>query len=147
MSAINGKTWVAIGSEFRKILVDLIDETKESLDVFMFDWRWYFNDFSCDVSLINQAIVRAVRRGVRVRAVCNYGELLPQFEELGIQAKRLRGDRLMHAKCFIFDKKSATLGSHNLTSNAMVKNIEISNIINDKPSVDRLSEYFETLWS
>ncbi len=52
-----------IGKEFPQKVIPLIEQAKTSIDIVVFDWRWYPQDPGASVQLFNQAIVRAVRRG------------------------------------------------------------------------------------
>lgn len=136
-----------IGKAYAPRVCELLDAARDSVLVFMFDWRWYKNDFSCDTSLVNQAMVRAVRRGVKVRALVNYSEVLEQLRAVGIECRKLNSAKLMHAKCLVVDGRVVVMGSHNLTENAMGRNIELSLDFVDEVFAAQLSIYHETLWS
>ena len=99
-------------------LVGYIDATKESLDVATFE---------LDNHLITDALVRAVRRGVKVRCVTetNY------INASGITALRgvgvtivddQRDSALMHNKFMVFDRKAVWTGSMNFTENCAYRN-------------------------
>lgn len=141
------KNELLICSEFTPRLVELIDNAERCIYIFMFDWKWYKNDFSCDVSLINQALVRAVRRGVKVQALLNYDELEEILNNLDIEARKANVKKLLHAKSIVIDYKIIILGSHNLTTSAMNQNVEMSLVINDEDLAMRIINYFVTIWS
>lgn len=147
MCPIVSKSELVLSSQFTKRLISLLDEAHESVYIFMFDWRWYKNDFSCDVSQINQALVRAVRRGVSVQTLLNYDKIVPVLTSVGINAKKYNFKHLLHAKSIVIDRETIVLGSHNLTQNAMVHNIEMSLVLNDKDLAERIITYFENIWS
>ena len=147
MCPIVSKSELVLSGEFTKRLISLLDEAYESVYIFMFDWKWYKNDFSCDVSQINQALVRAVRRGVSVQTLLNYDEIVPVLQKVGINAKKYNFKHLLHAKSIVIDRETIVLGSHNLTQNAMVNNVEMSLIVNDKELAARIISYFQNLWS
>ena len=140
------KNEILLSSEFSKRLIELIEKAKNSIHIFMFDWRWYKDDFSCDVSLINQALVRAYRRGVEVKALLNYYELLETLAPLGIKAKKANIKKLLHAKSIVIDNDIAIIGSHNLSNQAMRENVEISVVIYDKEICTRIKNYFDQIW-
>jgi phosphatidylserine/phosphatidylglycerophosphate/cardiolipin synthase-like enzyme len=140
------KNELVINSEYATRLIELIDGSRDSISCLMFDWRWYKNDFACDVALINQALVRAVRRGVVVRLVLNSGVLVDQMTAVGFQVKHWQADKLMHAKMIIIDKFYTVIGSHNLTENAMGRNIEASVIANDSYLAEKCTAFFESKW-
>lgn len=141
------KTRLFLSSEFTQGLIDLIESAERSIYIFMFDWRWYKNDFSCDVSLINQALVRAARRGVQVQTLLNYDVLVEQLNKLSITAKKANVKKLLHAKSIVIDEKYIVLGSHNLTKEAMTANVEMSMVVEDPESATRIIEYFKSLWN
>lgn len=140
------KNEILLSSEFSKRLIELIEKAKNSIHIFMFDWRWYKDDFSCDVSLINQALVRAYRRGVEVKALLNYYELLETLAPLGIKAKKANIKKLLHAKSIVIDNEIAIIGSHNLSNQAMRENVEISAVIYDIEICTRIKNYFDQIW-
>lgn len=136
----------SIGGEYGERLRLAVDNAKECISVMMFDWRWYVNDFSSPASLVNQSFVRAVRRGVSVRAIVNYQKIVPQLQAVGIEAKAFEASKLLHAKVVIIDNSVLFLGSHNLTENALSENIEVSLKVQNKETTDRLSVFFNALW-
>lgn len=138
---------IFLSSEFTKGLLKYIENAKESIYIFMFDWRWYKDDFSCDVSLINQALVRAARRGVKVQALLNYDEIEEQLNKLNITAKKAKVKKLLHAKSIVIDEKFLIVGSHNWSKEAMTANVEISVAIENEELSKRVIEYFKNLWS
>lgn len=139
------KNQLLIGSDYAPALISLIDEAKKSVRAVMFDWRFYRTDFSCDVSLINHSIIRAKRRGVDVRLVVNSGEIVETFENLGISIRKYNGDKLLHSKVFVIDDETVLLGSHNITENAMHRNIETSLVIKDAEIAKKLCALFDSL--
>jgi phosphatidylserine/phosphatidylglycerophosphate/cardiolipin synthase-like enzyme len=135
-----------IGSQYPEIVIQRINEAKTEIDIIVFDWRWYANDPGSPVQLFNQSLVRAVRRGVRVRAIVNNESIAQTLKALGIEAKKLQTNNLVHAKIIIIDKKEAIIGSHNFTSPAFEKNYELSALIDDQNVVSDYSLYFNNLW-
>lgn len=136
-----------IGDDYAKQLCALLDSAKLSVEILMYDWVWYKADFSCDISLINSALVRAVRRGVKVRALTNKSDITEQLTLLGIEARSWGKSKAMHAKVIVVDSLYCVIGSHNLTQNAMGLNIEISvKVLNEEIS-NQLTKYFNQLWS
>lgn len=147
MDAPTTKSLAIIGKSYAKEVCELLDLAKNSIEVLMYDWRWYKSDFSCDVSLVNSALVRAVRRGVKIRAITNRNDITEQLVLLGIEAKPWGKSKAMHAKVFVVDSLYCVLGSHNLTENAMGLNIEVSVKVLDETVANQLTNYFNSLWS
>lgn len=140
------KNEIVIGGKYPEKIIPLIDQATKSLDILMFDWRWYKNDISNPVQLLNQAIVRAVRRGVRVRAITNYNELVTLLNTLNVNAKLWPKKSLLHSKCLVIDKMITVMGSHNWTHNAFCSNYETSFIQNDQEVSEQMTTYFNDIW-
>jgi phosphatidylserine/phosphatidylglycerophosphate/cardiolipin synthase-like enzyme len=117
------------GSEFPKKVIPLIDRAQKNLRIVVFDWRWYPNEPANPVSLFNQSIIRAHRRGVEVQVIANTDDALKILRDLGIVAKRPATPKMIHAKMMIIDDDIVIIGSHNYTYNAFTMNHEISAII------------------
>jgi phosphatidylserine/phosphatidylglycerophosphate/cardiolipin synthase-like enzyme len=108
----------ASDSTIVQALVGYIDGAKSSIDVAAFE---------LDNRAVTEALVRAVKRGVKVRLACetNY------INESGVKALQAVGvpvvdDRrdgaLMHDKFMVFDGKSVWTGSMNFTENCAYRN-------------------------
>jgi len=135
-----------IGSQFPQKVIPLINEAKKSIDIIVFDWRWYPNDPGNAVQLFNQTIVRAVRRGVCVRVITNSQEIVEILKNVGVQAKKLLTKNLVHAKIMIIDENLVVIGSHNYTQHAFQMNYELSVILRDAENISDFPNYFNKLW-
>jgi phosphatidylserine/phosphatidylglycerophosphate/cardiolipin synthase-like enzyme len=146
MERTSTKTTIIIGSDYVPTVAPLIKQAKRSINVLMFDWRWYPNDFMCDTSILNHAFVTMSRQGVKVRAITNYSEIIKILTRLGIEAKKWNSSRILHSKLVIIDNEIVVMGSHNFSQSAMTRNAETSSVIYDKEEVQKLTDYFESLW-
>lgn len=135
-----------IGPEFPKILIPKIDEAKNKIKIVVFDWRWYPNDTGSPVQLFNQALVRAVRRCVCVRAITNFPDIVKTLQKEGVEAKKLATKNLIHAKMIIIDDRIVVVGSHNITAPAFSTNYEVSTIIENEEQAKEYSQFFDKLW-
>ena len=135
-----------IGKQFPEKVIPLIDQTKRSIEILVFDWRWYPQDPGAAVQLFNQAIARAATRGVAVRAIVNNQDLMNHLSLVGVRAKRLSLKNLLHAKLMIFDGENVVLGSHNFTQHAFTTNFEVSAYLPACPAAPEFLRFFETLW-
>ena len=135
-----------IRRQFPEKVIPLINEAKKSIDIIVFDWRWYPNDPGNSVQLFNQSIVRAVRSGVCVRAIANSKEIVETLQKVGAQAKKLLTKNLVHAKIMIIDNKIVVIGSHNYTQMAFQMNYEISVILRDVENMSNFADFFNDLW-
>lgn len=136
-----------IGKEFPKKVIPLIEQAKTSIDIVVFDWRWYPQDPGNPVQLFNQAIVRACRRGVKVRVIANNNEIISTLKSLGVQAKKLLTKNLVHSKLMLIDGETAIMGSHNYTQSAFTMNFEVSTILKGREELQRFVDYFNNLFS
>lgn len=146
MSTPIPKTKLVINGAFRKEVVPLINAAKVSIEVLMFEWRWYKQDVSSDASLLNQTLLRAVRRGVKVRGLVNTATQMTALKAVGFDVRTNDAGTLLHTKCIVIDGKIAIMGSHNLTNNAMRANIEASLILENEEVAKQMQAYFESLW-
>lgn len=135
-----------IGAEYPVKVGKLIDSAKYSIDILMFDWRWYKDDIAHPLQIFNQKLVRAVRRGVRIRTITNYAELVDTLNTLGFYAKKWPQKNLLHSKLVIIDKEIVVSGSHNFTGNAFCANLETSVIFHEPALALKFSDYFNNLW-
>ena len=138
---------IVIGSEFHRKVIPLINASKTSIDIVIFDWRWYPADVGNPVSLFNQSLVRAVRRGVAVRAVVNNDRLSTLLQSVGIFTKRFRSARILHPKLMYIDDEILITGSHNYTQSAFTANMELSIIWQGVGGVPRVKEFFNNLFN
>ena len=120
-----------IGKQYPKIVIPEIDQAKTSIDIAVFDWRWYDKDFSNSVQLFNQAIARAVRRGVKVSAVVNFTYAVSSLLDIGVDVREYKHSGILHSKIIIIDNKHVILGSHNFTQSAFTSNVEVSILLNN----------------
>jgi phosphatidylserine/phosphatidylglycerophosphate/cardiolipin synthase-like enzyme len=135
------------GREYPQKVIPLIESAKNSIDVVVFDWRWYPNDSGASCQLFNQAIIRAVRRGVKIRAVANNDQIIQILKNEGCEAKRLKTTKLVHSKLMIIDKKIIIMGSHNFTQSAFQMNLELSVILSGDGWEDSFLSFFNNLWT
>lgn len=135
-----------IGADFPKKVIPLLDSAKKNIDIVVYDWRWYANQPAHPVQQFNAALVRAVQRGILVRAVVNAPLLLPVLTSVGIRARQSSGGRVIHAKMIIIDDEILILGSHNFTRNAFGSNVEVSAIIPFGSDGARFRDFFNRLY-
>lgn len=136
-----------IGNDYPTKVIPFIDNAKANIDIIVYDWRWYPNNPSFNVQQFNSALVRAVSRGVVVRAVINTPQLLPILTSVGIKARCTRNKRTLHAKFISIDNETLVIGSHNFTKNAFNFNLEVSILTNIPDGITRFAELFENLYN
>lgn len=136
-----------IGRDYPKVIIPLLDSAKKNIDIVMYDWRWYEDQLGDSVQQFNMALVRAVKRGVVVRALVQAPFILPHLAGVGISAKLISDKRTLHSKLVIIDRETLVIGSHNLTRNAFCRNLETSLAISDAIVAERFVLFFENLYN
>ena len=135
-----------IAAQYPKVVIPLIDSAEESIRVIVFDWRFYPTQPGNPVSLFNQAIARAAKRGVEVRALVNSQQVVEALKDIKCVGKLLHSKKLLHTKMIIVDDVKVVLGSHNLTQNAFTFNHEASVLLEMNSTDHSFVKYFEALW-
>lgn len=146
ITSYNKNMEAIIGREFPEKVIPLIDQAKNTIDVVVFDWRWYPQNPGSPVQLFNQAIARAIKRGVVVRAIANTPQIVSILNNIGARAKKLTTPHLVHAKIMIIDDQFLIIGSHNYTETAFLMNFEVSVIVEDEKTIKRVKEFFNNLY-
>lgn len=145
MYPTNAKAQILIGKDYPKNVIPLIQNAKKCIEILMFDWRWYKNDFSNPMQQLNHAIVSASRRGVSVACLTNYNEVIEVLKAQGINASVWPKTTLLHSKLLVIDRFIVVIGSHNFTSNAFTSNLETSTILYDETLACQYSDFFREL--
>lgn len=135
------------GREYPANVIPLINSAKQNIDIVVFDWRWYPQDSGSSCQLFNQAIIRALRRKIKIRAIANNDQIIDILKQEGSEAKRLKTAKLVHCKLIIIDDKIVITGSHNFTQSAFQMNLELSVILDGDFSADTFSVFFNNLWN
>lgn len=135
-----------VGIDYPKKVIPLLDAARSTVDILMYDWRVYPNRPGSTVQQLNTAIARACARGVQVRAITNAALNNEAIGKLGVRVRSLRDKRVLHTKLVIVDGKKLVIGSHNFTTNAFHRNLEVSAIVDIPEDVTRFSEFFENLY-
>ena len=136
-----------IGKEFGPKVPPLIEQAKHSIDIIVYDWRWYPDQLGSAIQKFNNAIINAAKKGKRVRVITNFTYINPILSQLNIKTKEISSKKTIHTKMMIIDNDIVILGSHNYTMNAFTINYEVSIIIQNQNFAERLDEYFNNLWS
>lgn len=135
-----------ISKDFPKVVIPLIESAVNSIDIIVFDWRFYKDDPANAVSLFNTAIARACRRGVRVRCLVQNDGVVAKLNQLGCWAKKLHSKRILHTKLLIIDNTRIVIGSHNYTQHAFTSNHEASIYVVMADVKNGLLDYFNNLF-
>lgn len=135
-----------ISKDFAKVVIPLLDSAIFSIDIIVYDWRFYSLDFECSVSRFNHAINRAVTRGVEVRCLVQNDGVVDRLLQMGCKARKINSKRILHTKLLIVDKNRVVLGSHNYTQSAFDSNHEASIFVHLADKNNTLVQYFNNLF-
>lgn len=135
------------GRDYPKQVIPLIERAKNTIDVVVFDWRWYPQDPGAVCQLFNQAVIRALRRGIKIRAIANNDQIINILKNEGCEAVKLRTTKRVHCKLMIIDRTIIITGSHNYTQSAFQMNLELSIIIDECAPRESFNLFFDNLWS
>lgn len=133
-------------------LVALIDGTQSTLDIAAFEWNW---------PALNEAVLRAVQRGVTVRMVVDDEHALEEEDEDGeiitnplLQTLMDAGvtivddsrSGLMHNKFMIFDGQMVWTGSMNFTVNGIYRNNNNALVMRSRRAVEIYQAEFNEMF-
>ncbi len=127
-------------------IVNEIRKARKSIDIAI---------YSFTSKKIAKALIKAHKRGVKVRVIIDYGNgksrycVGPLLEKAGIEVryKKGSGGGLMHDKYAIYDGRSVSTGSFNWTSNAEKRNDENLVVIENNRELAKVyEENFRKLW-
>lgn len=140
------QTITIIGKEFSQKVIPLIRQARDSIDIIVYDWRWYPDQIGSDIQKFNNAIVAARKKGIKVQAIINSQQIIAILKENKIKAKKLSSYQKLHIKLMIIDNETAIFGSHNYTMSAFTTNLEVSIATPNKNVVNRFKSLFNNLW-
>lgn len=135
-----------IGKEFPEKVIPLIKQARETIDIVVYSWHWYPDQIGSGIQRFNNAIIDAVKKGVRIKVLANNHYTINILSQNKVKARKLETERKVHAKLMIIDGKIAILGSHNYSMSAFTTNYEVSVIIQEEEVVKRLRQFFNNLW-
>jgi len=136
------KTILLIRREYPKEVIPLIEKAKNSIKIIVYEWRWYENQLGSSIQLFNNAIIRARKRGVEVKAVLKNQKIAEKLKAQKIWVKEVDFSKTLHVKLIMIDNEIVILGSHNFTLNAFHINDEVSVIIKSPEIVEKLLKHF-----
>jgi len=150
------ETTTLLDREYFNKTIETINSAQESIDIAMFEFRFYENEEN-KVRRILEALIDAKERGVDVRVLIDssdwsYSHTIENKKTVdyliknGVDAKLDSPFTTMHSKIWIIDNM-LIIGSTNLGYSAIEENNEASILIKNKEIADEYRKYFEYLWS
>lgn len=135
-----------ISNQFPQTVIPYIEQSKNKIDILVFDWRWYPQDIGSSIQLFNNALIRRANKGVKVRAILRDTSTAKILKDNNVNAKIKDIERVIHTKLMLIDEEITILGSHNYTKNAFEKNLECSILIFCEKLNRELRDYFQNIW-
>jgi phosphatidylserine/phosphatidylglycerophosphate/cardiolipin synthase-like enzyme len=144
---------VVTDAQYFQVAKKMIQEAKTSVQVMMFEMRYYDEHPNSPSNLLIKELIDAKKRGVRVEVILEVRE----DEDRTTQANRRTGKMLSeggveviydplfkttHAKLMVADGELSLLGSTNWTYHALTNNNEVCALIRSKEVVKELVDYF-----
>jgi len=139
-------------------LVEEIENAQTSIDIAMYEFKWYENNNS--VTELRDMLAERAEQGIKIRMILDqskwYGKVTDlskenqktgeYLAEKGIEVKLDSEKTTTHDKLVIIDNKIVFVGSHNWGSSALTRNNEASVKIEDEKIAEYYENYFEWLW-
>ena len=144
---------VIMDAQYFQVAKKTIQEAKTSIQIMMFDMRYYEEHPNSPSNLLIKALIDAKKRGVKVEVILEARE----DEDRATQGNRRAGKLLLeggveviydplfkttHAKCMVVDGEITLLGSTNWTYHALTSNNEVSILIRSREVAKTLLDYF-----
>ena len=147
----------AIGSHYPKVVMPLVNQATTSINILMYQWKWYGHEAAGGMQKLSLAICAAAHRGVKVRVLMNMESMNHPIskintktagflERAGCEVKFGQVGVATHAKMLIIDDNFLVLGSHNFSKGAFSRNQEASIVVEGREEIASYREYFEDLW-
>lgn len=147
----------AIGFHYPQEVVPLVDAAQSTINILMYEWKWYGHESAGGVQKLNLALVAAARRGVKIQVLLNVesmGHAITKInsrtasflQRYNIEVKFGQVGVVTHAKMMVIDDNILVLGSHNYTKSAFSRNQEASVIIKGRDEIRDYRAYFKGLW-
>lgn len=148
----------AIAGNYAQAVIPLINSAQKSIDIMMYEWKWYRHEKAGGVEKFNLSLLGALRRGVKVRVLLNIetsGHILTRINSQSASILKMHGAQvkfgqvgvITHAKMIIVDKKFLVLGSHNISKGAFSRNQEASIVVEGEAEIKPYCDYFDGLWN
>lgn len=157
MSSFNAQIQPAIATDYPRVVTPILQSAGHSIDIMMYEWKWYSHERAGGVEKFNLAFQAAARRGVKVRCLLNIesmGHAITKINSITAQHLTMAGCEVKfgqigvatHAKLIIIDGRIMVLGSHNVSKGSFSKNQEASIVVEGGSAVRPYSDYFNLLW-
>jgi phosphatidylserine/phosphatidylglycerophosphate/cardiolipin synthase-like enzyme len=144
---------VVTDAQYFQVAKKMIQEAKTSIQVMMFEMRYYDEHPDSPSNLLIKELIEAKKKGVRVEVILEVREdedrttqtnrrTGKMFSERGVEVIYDPLFKTTHAKLVVADGELTLLGSTNWTYYALTNNNEVSVLIRSKEVAKELLDYF-----
>jgi len=152
------KAKIVTNRSYYPTVFDLFSNSAKTMDIIMYDMKYYDYDSETEESKLLGQIVTASLRGVEVRIILeqsdwntdvnddNYktGDYLKQY---GVYVRYDPMTLTTHCKLLIVDSLKTVVGSTNWTKSAVNYNNEANALLESKEIASDYLDYFNTIWN
>lgn len=135
-----------VGKAYSRVVTGAIRAAKKSIEIVVYDWRWYDSDVSNPVQHFTREILLSAKRGVKVRAICDQQGTVNILKKRGLDIHKIMTKKLVHSKLIIIDDEVVILGSHNFTIGGFLLNLETSIYVAHPAVAVHYKGFFESIW-
>src|SRR5262249_30061740 len=112
-----------------------------------------YNQELTDPAMV-QLLISAKQRGVNVQVLLagpskgsdKNQPAMQQLEAAGVSVKQMTKKLYLHAKAMVVDNQ-AFVGSQNFSNDALTKNRELGEVVDDPTAVSQLAKLFQSDWA
>ena len=144
-----------VNQDFLPQVTALISMAQQSIDIATFKAEITSKPRGRSLRLFFDKLFEKRANGVEIRFLINWHNerrvvpltnlaVIHELKKHKIEVRKLPANRCCHAKILLVDKKRAVIGSHNLSVRSCHNNFEVSFLVFDPISIDRLSSVFDT---
>lgn len=134
-------------------VLDEIRKTEKEIFVTIFHAKIFSARKDCPVKHIFDSLIQRKTAGIYVSVIFaqhnisfqilhNNKEAMEYLSKNNIQTHFFEQYRLLHTKSILIDRKTAIIGSHNLTKKSLFMSAETSILTTQETVVQKLREYF-----
>jgi phosphatidylserine/phosphatidylglycerophosphate/cardiolipin synthase-like enzyme len=144
---------VVMDAQYFQVARKMIREAKISIQVMMFEMRYYDEHPSSPSNLLIRELIDAKKRGVKVEVILEVREDGDRTTQSNRRTRKILSDggveviydplfKTTHAKWMVVDGERSLVGSTNWTYHALTSNNEVSVLIRSKDVAKDLLDYF-----
>jgi phosphatidylserine/phosphatidylglycerophosphate/cardiolipin synthase-like enzyme len=144
---------VITDSQYFQAAQKMIRESKEAVQVVMFEMGYYDEHPNTPSNLLVRELIEARKRGVKVEVILDVREGEDRTTKRNRRAGKVLSDggveviydslsKTTHAKMMIVDRRAVLVGSTNWTYYALTNNHEVAVLVRSKEVANEMADYF-----